>query len=162
MDDRTLYEEDIVLWSERQADALRTLRDRRDLPNDLDLHNIIEEIESVGRSQLDAVESFLTQLFIHLAKLAAEPEALAGRHWRAEVLNFRKRVAKRLAPSMRRLIDIGDVWRDAIDVARAQADEALGLRYERLYDQQPPTLDEIVDRDLAVDELVARFSDGGR
>jgi hypothetical protein len=159
MDDRTLYEDDIVLWSERQADALRTLRDRRDLPNDLDLNNIIEEIESVGRSQLDAVESFLTQLFIHLAKLAAEPEALAGRHWRAEILNFRKLVMKRLAPSMRRLIDLDGIWRDAIDVARAQAEETLGPRYDRLYDTCAPTLDEIVDRDLPIDELIARVRD---
>jgi hypothetical protein len=47
-----LYDEDILLWSEQQADVIRRLaRTRRDLPNELDVENVAEEIESVGRSE---------------------------------------------------------------------------------------------------------------
>ena len=51
MGDRTLYDEDILIWSEQQAAALRSLASRRDLPNELDLANVIEEIEDAGRSR---------------------------------------------------------------------------------------------------------------
>ena len=54
MGDRSLYDEDILVWSEQQAAALRSLASRRDLPNELDLANVIEEIEDVGRSEFHA------------------------------------------------------------------------------------------------------------
>jgi hypothetical protein len=52
-----VYEDDILLWSERQADLLRRhVAGHR--ANDVapDWPNIIEEIESVGREQLHAVD----------------------------------------------------------------------------------------------------------
>ena len=59
MGDRTLYDEDILVWSEQQAAALRSLASRRDLPNELDLANVIEEIEDVGRSEFHAVDELM-------------------------------------------------------------------------------------------------------
>jgi hypothetical protein len=50
MGDRTLYDEDILIWSEQQAAALRSLTTRHDLPNELDLANVIEEIEDGGEA----------------------------------------------------------------------------------------------------------------
>ena len=41
-----LYEDDILLWSEHQAEALR-----RRAANEIDWENVAEEIEAVGRSQ---------------------------------------------------------------------------------------------------------------
>ena len=38
-----LYEDDILLWSEHQAEALR-----RRAANEIDWENVAEEIESVG------------------------------------------------------------------------------------------------------------------
>ncbi len=54
------YDTDILLWSERQSELLRR-RATGELVNDADLDwpNIAEEIESVGREQLHAVESLL-------------------------------------------------------------------------------------------------------
>ena len=44
-----LYDEDIVLWSEQQADLLRRhAAGERANSADLDWENIVEEIESVG------------------------------------------------------------------------------------------------------------------
>ena len=52
----TLYDDDILLWSEQQAAAIRRLgRSAREIPNELDIENVAEEIESVGRSELAAV-----------------------------------------------------------------------------------------------------------
>jgi hypothetical protein len=56
------YDNDILIWSEHQADLLRrhTAGERA---NDeaIDWPNIIEEIEDVGRSVLRSVESLLVQ-----------------------------------------------------------------------------------------------------
>ena len=53
-----LYDDDILLWSERQGELLRR-RAAGELVNDaeLDWPNIAEEIESVGSEQLHAVGS---------------------------------------------------------------------------------------------------------
>jgi hypothetical protein len=49
-----LYDADILLWSEQQAEFLR-----RRAANALDWDNLVEEIEAVGRNELHAVMSHL-------------------------------------------------------------------------------------------------------
>jgi hypothetical protein len=50
MDRRALYDDDYFAWLQEQAAALRRFaHDRRDLPNDLDVEQIAEEIEDVGK-----------------------------------------------------------------------------------------------------------------
>ena len=114
MSDQSLYDDDILLWSEQQAEIIRKLgRTRRDLSNELDIENVAEEIESVGRSELAAVKSFVRQIFLHLIKLAAEPNAEAARHWRSEIVAYHSEIIDRYAPSMRHRIDIDQLWRSA-------------------------------------------------
>ena len=45
-----LYDTDILLWSEQQAELLR-----RRAANALDWDNLVEEVEAVGRSELHAL-----------------------------------------------------------------------------------------------------------
>ena len=54
------YESDILEWSERQAALLRRAA-AGERVNDLDWPNIIDEVESVGLSELRSVESLLVQ-----------------------------------------------------------------------------------------------------
>lgn len=111
MSGSTLYDDDILLWSEEQAAAIRKLgTKRRDLPNELDIENVAEEIESVGRSELAAVEGYIELIFLHLIKLFVEADLLAARHWRSEILGFHLRMRRRYAPSMRQRIDIDAIW----------------------------------------------------
>jgi hypothetical protein len=119
----SLYDEDIMAWSEQQADALRRLVNRRDLPNELDLENVIEEVEDVGRSQLAAVESHLENILSHLAKAAVDPTSAALRHWRTEVVSWRRRLKRQITTSMRGKIDMDELWRGALQEAEAALDE---------------------------------------
>ena len=107
MDDITLYDEDIVLWSERQAELPRR-RASVALVNEaeLDWLNIAEEIESVGREQRHAVESLLVQALPHLLKVAAWPAARDVDHWLGEVRLFRVQARRRCVPSMRQRLDL--------------------------------------------------------
>ena len=47
----SLYDNDVYAWAEQQAAVLRGLAARRDLPNELDLANVIEGIEDVGQGR---------------------------------------------------------------------------------------------------------------
>ena len=78
------YETDILAWSEHQAALLRHLA-AGERVNDVDWPNIIDEVESVGREQLHAVESLLVQAFLHELKAQAWPQLREAPHWRAEL-----------------------------------------------------------------------------
>ncbi len=60
-----LYDDDILLWSEQQAALLRRLAHGERVNDQLDWGNLVEEIESVGRNELRAVESHLIQALLH-------------------------------------------------------------------------------------------------
>jgi hypothetical protein len=109
------YDIDIVLWSERQGELLRRIaRGERVNDADLDWPNIAEEIESVGREQLHAVESLLRQALVHMLKAEAWPNSRDAPTWQADAIGFRADAASRYAPSMRQRIDLGRIYRVAL------------------------------------------------
>ena len=59
-----LYEADFVAWSEMQAELIRQRRF-----DELDLENIAEEIEDLGKSRRDQLETRMSRLIEHLLKL---------------------------------------------------------------------------------------------
>jgi hypothetical protein len=88
-----LYETDFVLWTEKTAEILRQKN-----YDAVDWENVIEEIESMGRSERRAVRSLLTRLIEHLLKLAyweSERERNA-RHWMGEIATFRSQLRKEM------------------------------------------------------------------
>lgn len=119
MSDVADYDTDILLWSERQAALLRGLKDAaRELPNELDLENVAEEIESVGRTEFRAFESYLTQIFIHLMKAASNPDPNLRADWESEIFTFQIEALKAMTPSMLRRLDAQSVWKYATLKAR--------------------------------------------
>lgn len=110
-----LYDADILEWSEQQSTLLRR-RAAGELVNDaeLDWSNIAEEIESVGRSELHAVESHLIQALLHNLKAQGWPTSRDVPHWRAEARGHRADARRAFAPSMRQKIDLPDLYRDAL------------------------------------------------
>jgi hypothetical protein len=119
MGDTSLYDEDILAWSEHQAEVLRRLASRQDLPNDLDLENIVEEIESVGRSEFNTVKSLLRLILIHLVKTWCDPDAEAVVHWASEVRNWHFQLLDAISPAMKSRIDLDQIWQQAVRQAHA-------------------------------------------
>jgi hypothetical protein len=109
-----LYEGDILLWSQQQANVLRRLAAGERVNDQVDWENVIEEIESVGKEQLHAVESLLLQALIHMLKAEAWPLSRDAPTWRADAIMFRGQAARRYAASMRRKIDLADIYRLAL------------------------------------------------
>lgn len=87
-DTASLYDRDWFAWTQDQAARLRDLR-----PNGLDVENLAEEIEDMGKSQRRAIESLLRQIAQHLLKLELLPWPGPRRHWRAEIRAFRRSLA---------------------------------------------------------------------
>ena len=85
MNDR--YEDDTVLWAERQADALR-----RRASNELDWENVAEEIESLARTDRREIRSRLVILCQHLLKWQFQPEARSN-SGRSSIHEARDRIA---------------------------------------------------------------------
>jgi hypothetical protein len=136
------YDTDILLWSERQGELLRR-RATGELVNDaeLDWPNIAEEIESVGREQLHAVESLLRQAIIHRLKLMAWPQSSAVVGWQDEELHFRQDAVDRYTPAMRQRIDLARIYHRALQRVPRQIDD---LPPQPLPDACPWTLDDLL------------------
>ena len=158
MSDQSLYDEDILLWSEQQAAAVRKLGRTRALANELDIENIAEEIESVGRSELAAVRSHIRLILLHLMKLAVDEGSQAERHLRGEIVAFHAELVERYTPSMRQRIDLDALWRSASEQAMIAYDERSRDIAEKLPAHCPFTLDELLADRIDILALQARLS----
>jgi len=161
MDRRSLYDDDVYAWAKQQADALRRLaRAGRDLPNELDLENVAEEIEDVGKSELSKVESYIRLILIHLLKLASAPQARSERKWRNEILAFRAELLKELRPSMWPNIDLDHQWRQALLKVDGELSEHGDELPSGLPEGCPLALDDLTADHFAIEEAVERVFKG--
>ena len=114
----SLYDADILLWSEQQADLLRRLARGERVNDAVDWENLIEEVGDVGRSEFNSVASLLEVGLTHLllAHGSRRPEPVA--HWRSEAITALAGAARRYAPSMGQRIDLSEIWTVALAAAR--------------------------------------------
>jgi len=98
---KNLYDEDFYLWVEDTVNKLKA----RDKDN-LDWENLIEEVDSLGKSQRKTVRSFLVRLLEHLLKRRYVPMSDCYRGWEIEIRNFRQRLQIELedSPSLKNFV----------------------------------------------------------
>ena len=142
MDDR--YTTDVLEWSEHQARLLRALAAGQHINEAPDWDNIIEEVESVGQSQLQAVRSLLVQALLHELKAQAWPLSHEVPHWRAEARRIRGDVADTFTPSMRQRIDLAKIYRRAL---RSMPDTIDAKAPAPVPEECPFTLEELLGED---------------
>ncbi len=158
MDRRSLYDDDIYAWAQQQAEVLRRLAEsRRDLPNELDLENVAEEIEDVGKSELREVESFIRLMFIHLIKAASAPETRSYRKWEKEIRVFRADLLKNLTRSMQAMIDVNYEWKLAAIRADADLSDHGDQLLPELPAESPFSLDDLIGESFDFEKAVAQI-----
>jgi (2Fe-2S) ferredoxin len=83
---KTLYDTDFNQWIEETVKKLQN----KDFEA-IDLENLIEEVKDLSRNQKNALKSLLMKLFEHLLKLTywESERDYNGKHWKAEIRNFR-------------------------------------------------------------------------
>jgi hypothetical protein len=136
-----LYDDDILEWSEHQARLLRQLAAGRPGNEPPDWENIIEEVESVGRSQLSAVRSLLIRAIEHDLKVLGWPGTSYVPQWKAEARRFRMDAAEAYSRSMRQRIDVSELYRRARHILPDSID---GLPPELIPETCPYTVDDLL------------------
>jgi len=137
-----LYETDFYAWTQKQAE----LSSQRNLDN-LDIDNLIEEIESLGKQQQQELISRLTILIGHLLKWEYQP-INRSRSWIRNIREQRKQVTKIIKknPSLKSILDdaIKEAYSDGIDLA---IDET-GLGFRTFPSEIPYTWEQIENQNF--------------
>lgn len=140
------YDENFYAWTQEQARLLRNGDVRL-----IDIENVAEEIESIGRNDRRELESRLTVLLAHLLKWQFQPTQRST-SWQRTILEQRRRIAKLLqeSPSLAGLRDkaLSGAFPDAREDAALEA----GLAIEALPQSCPYAIDQILDRAFLPDD----------
>jgi Domain of unknown function DUF29 len=100
MSKATLYDQDFLQWTQQQAECLRKGRWAS-----LDIENLVEELETLGRSEQKELGSYLQILVMHLLKCQYQPEQRI-KSWDSTLSNCRDKIQDCLedTPSLQRFL----------------------------------------------------------
>jgi len=153
-----IYWRDSLAWSEQQAGLLERLARGERVNDEIDWENVVEEVLSVGRSQMQSVESLLTRGLEHIMKIHGWPRSLSVNHWKIEALAFLLDAEHPLSPSMRNRIDMARLYhRAARLISKMRIDRSAPVPIPAVC---PFTLDDLVppdDGEPDIDALVAKL-----
>jgi uncharacterized protein DUF29 len=136
------YDTDFYAWTQAQAAALRA----KDL-SALDLEHLAEEIESLGKRDRRAVESYLEVITRHLLKWAYQPVRRSP-SWRASARNARTRLEKILRDSDTLRQHAAGEWDAIYRRARRAAAEETGLPLSTFPEVCPWPIEQVLDEDF--------------
>jgi hypothetical protein len=97
---RDLYDEDFYVWTEVQSGLLRERRFEA-----LDLDNLVEEVEGLGRAERSRVLNNASVIIEHLLKLQHSPAQEPRNAWRASIREHRRRLRRDLTPRLRKILE---------------------------------------------------------
>lgn len=133
------YESDFYLWTQQQADLLRQGQLQA-----VDLENIAEEIESMGKSDRRAVWSQLANILLHLLKWQYQPER-RGSSWEQSIDNGREQLDWLIKDSPSLLPKLLAFAEEVYPGARRKAARESGLSLNAFPEQCPFTVEQIIN-----------------
>jgi len=137
-----LHTTDFFGWTQQQAHLIRSGQ-----VTQLDLNNLLEEIESMGRSEQRALESRLEVLLMHLLKWQYQP-ALQSRSWASTIKIQRFEIKAHLDdnPSLKHTLDetVAKAWQGAL----IRAEHETGLDMSAFPTQCPWAFEQTMDADF--------------
>ncbi|MDJ0509321.1 MAG: DUF29 domain-containing protein [Crocosphaera sp.] len=127
----TLYDKDYCLWLEETVQLLKEGR-----LTELDINNLIEEIEDMGRSEKKAIKSNSRILLMHLLKWKYQPDK-RSKSWKSSIIEHRKRIRDSFLDSPSLKVYFADnfdlCYQDAKELAAAET----GLPIDKFPNQCP-------------------------
>jgi hypothetical protein len=136
-----LYNEDFYLWIETTAKQLKNGNF-----SEIDLANLIEEIESMGRSEKRALKSNLLVLLMHLLKYKYQPKKCSN-SWLSTIFEHRRRLKEELTESPSLKNYFLEIFNECYQDARKQASLETGLSLDTFPMDSPFTIDESLNQD---------------
>jgi hypothetical protein len=141
------YEDDFYAWTQEQAEYLRA-----GVWSAVDVTHVAEELETLGRSEQNAVVSYLEVLLRHLLKWMYQP-ARRGQSWRRSIRVPRQRIARLIRRNPKLRHELSDLMEEAYMDARENAADETGLTLESLAEQCPWALSQVLDKDFWPDAM---------
>jgi hypothetical protein len=110
---KQLYDIDDAQWLEETVCLLKKHQFQQ-----LDLDNLIEELEDLGREKKNTVASLLEQIIRHLLLLQywtteAEYNTI---HWQEEIYHFRTQLGRKITTNLRHYLEkeLNSIYQDAL------------------------------------------------
>ena len=135
----TNYETDFYLWTQQQAALLRQGEFNR---VDLDVANIAEEIESMGRRDRFSMRSYLHNILLHLLKWKHQPERRST-SWKLSIRNGRHQVRNLIKDSPSLKPQLAAIVDDEYPSSRENAADETALPLSTFPEQCPFTSEQI-------------------
>ncbi|MCW7761437.1 DUF29 domain-containing protein [Photorhabdus luminescens] len=135
----TRYDSDFYGWTREQAGLLRSGN-----LNQLDRENLSEEIESMGNSQRNELESLLEVLFLHLLKWQFQSER-QYRSWKLTIEGQRRKIVRRLKKNPSLKSELSEISSDAYGDAIIAAERETNIRRSVFPETCPWTFEQIMD-----------------
>ena len=148
MDAAQQHDVDFYQWTQEQAAILRGM------PRDtcpLDLDNLTEEVEDMGRDEIREISSLLRQTITHLLKMVIAPNTPPSDHWFNEIVAFQGDAVLAFSPGLKQRLDLEKIWRVACNGATRSL-EKQGVTVPPLPENCPLTLDDLFDPEFDPDK----------
>jgi hypothetical protein len=140
----TAYDQDFLKWTQQQAEYLQKGRWA-----ELDVENLVEELEALGRSEQRELGSYLQVLMVHLLKCQYQPERRT-QSWDTTLSNCRDKIQDCLedTPSLQRFLQDDEWIEKYYRRARRDAAKEMQKSIEILPTECPYTIEQILNPDL--------------
>ena len=136
-----LYDQDYCLWLENTVEQLK----QKNL-NHIDWENLIEEIESLGKSQKNALQSNLRILLMHLLKWQYQRD-LRSNSWSYTITEHNIRINKAFKESLSLKRYFIEIFDDCYQDARKLAAKETGLDLDIFPVDCPFSQQDVLDSD---------------
>jgi hypothetical protein len=143
----SLYEQDFYLWLQTNINLLKEGNFA-----EIDLENLLEELESMGRSDKNALKSNLKILLMHLLKYKYQNKKRTN-SWLYTIREHRQRLRDtfKTSPSLSRFFV--DIFNESYQDARELAADETGLSIQIFPPESPFSKEEVLNPDfLPADE----------
>lgn len=136
------YEQDYALWLHTTCQLLRAGR-----LADLDIANLLEELDDMGRSEKRALTSNLIVVLMHLLKYAYQPGQRSN-SWRFTIKEHRRRLQEALknSPSLKPYLE--QVFAECYQEARDLAATETGMSLATFPAESPFSPEQSLDREF--------------
>ncbi|WP_271254668.1 DUF29 domain-containing protein [Pseudanabaena sp. Chao 1811] len=138
------YEQDFLTWTQQQAEYLQKGRWA-----ELDVKNLIEELEALGRSEQKELSSYFQVLVMHLLKCQYQPEKRTP-SWNNTLSNCRDKIQDCLedTPSLQRFLQDSEWIEKYYRRARRDAAKETQKSLQTFPTECPYTIAQILDQEF--------------
>lgn len=140
-----LYNQDFLLWTQQQVELLKKGHWQA-----LDIEHLVEELDTLGRSEQKELGSYLQVLLLHLLKCRYQPERRT-KSWDQTITNCRDKIADCLedAPSLQRLLQDSEWIQKYYRRARRDVAKETQMPVDRFPADCPYTIEQILDPEFS-------------